>query len=156
MTECADVTSLRCPVCSEGRPAEWLRPRLCHEHAKDRTRQRARTWREQSGEADASLGYRPFGRPVRVAPRGTSIRAGVCQRCGRMRGSGEPRFHLHHVEYNDRDPRAHTVELCPSCHRVHHAFLRQRGGKLLAGGRDRFLGRGPERLTAETRVLTAS
>lgn len=25
--------------------------------------------------------------------------------------------HLHHFEYDDNNPTAHTIELCPSCHR---------------------------------------
>ena len=38
-------------------------------------------------------------------------RNGICVNCGR-----EGYTHIHHKQYDDNDPLAHTIELCPSCH----------------------------------------
>jgi hypothetical protein len=39
-------------------------------------------------------------------------RKGICERCGVT----NKRTNLHHEEYDDNNPLAHTVELCASCH----------------------------------------
>jgi hypothetical protein len=48
------------------------------------------------------------------------LRIGQCSRCHRKIGEGIKRTSLHHTKYDESDPRAHTVELCNSCHRYLH------------------------------------
>jgi len=49
------------------------------------------------------------------------VRTGQCKRCGRIGGL----THLHHEEYDDENPLAHTMELCPRCHRERSVELGQ-------------------------------
>jgi len=45
------------------------------------------------------------------------IRKGVCYFCGKSDKKGETsRTILHHLIYDDSDPLAWTIEICPSCH----------------------------------------
>jgi len=45
------------------------------------------------------------------------LRTGVCTDCKRSVARKEIRFTtFHHTEYDQNNPFAHTVELCPSCH----------------------------------------
>ena len=41
----------------------------------------------------------------------TILRKGLCSKCGK-----NGKTHLHHEEYDDSNPLAHTIELCASCH----------------------------------------
>jgi len=38
-------------------------------------------------------------------------RTGICSLC-RRKGL----THLHHIQYDENEPLAHTIEVCPSCH----------------------------------------
>jgi hypothetical protein len=49
----------------------------------------------------------------------------VCNRCRYVVGEGHPitgkvytKTHRHHEVYDYNDPMAHTIELCPPCHRI--------------------------------------
>ena len=53
-------------------------------------------------------------------------RKGICEKCGRSIGDeyincdGQiaiiKRTHIHHIQYDENDPLANTIELCVSCH----------------------------------------
>jgi len=45
----------------------------------------------------------------------TNPRIGVCSWC-RKKG----RTNIHHLQYDENNPLAHTVEICPSCHIKEH------------------------------------
>lgn len=48
---------------------------------------------------------------------GKPIRRGNCSICNKSVAKGEiKKTVLHHIQYDDTDPLAHTIELCPSCH----------------------------------------
>lgn len=45
------------------------------------------------------------------------MRTGVCSACGKSVEKGEiSKTNIHHLEYDDSNPMAHTVELCVGCH----------------------------------------
>lgn len=49
------------------------------------------------------------------------VRTGICSLCERSVARGEiKRTNLHHKEYDEADPLAHTVELCVGCHSKIH------------------------------------
>ena len=56
---------------------------------------------------------------------GESLRIGTCSHCGRSKEKGEIKVtNLHHIEYDDNSPLAHTIELCVRCHnRITHGIL---------------------------------
>jgi|SRR5215510_12723714 len=65
--------------------------------------------------------------PRRVSYKGKLLyvpekpRTGICSDCGRSIASGEiRRTNLHHEQYDDSKPLAHTIELCVSCHNKRH------------------------------------
>ena len=48
-------------------------------------------------------------------------RIGICSECYRSVHTGEiKRTNMHHIEYDDSDVLAHTIELCAACHRKKH------------------------------------
>jgi len=60
---------------------------------------------------------------VRVG-RGFNPRTGICSKCGKSVQKGEiKRTNIHHDQYDEQNPLAHTRELCPSCHRKEHIML---------------------------------
>jgi len=53
---------------------------------------------------------------------GYNPRKGICAKCRKTVASGDiDSTHMHHLQYDENDPAAHTVELCPSCHALEHA-----------------------------------
>lgn len=64
------------------------------------------------------------GKPVRLDH---NPRTGICSNCKRSIHTGEIKVtNLHHDEYDESNPLAHTRELCVRCHRQLHAQLRRR------------------------------
>lgn len=48
-------------------------------------------------------------------------RIGVCTDCHRTVSSGDIKItHLHHIEYDENNPSANTIELCVRCHKKRH------------------------------------
>lgn len=54
-------------------------------------------------------------------------RKGICQKCGK-----NGRTNLHHIQYDDNDPLAHTIELCVGCHRKEHPQERDISGQFIS------------------------
>jgi len=51
---------------------------------------------------------------------GHNPRIGICSRC-----EWEGITHMHHLKYDENNPTAYTIELCPSCHtKTHHEMRR--------------------------------
>jgi hypothetical protein len=51
-------------------------------------------------------------------------RTGTCKKCGISVHDGKyKRTHMHHIKYDQSDPLAHTIELCPACHCAEHKLL---------------------------------
>jgi hypothetical protein len=57
-----------------------------------------------------------FGYKGKVIHTQEEPRTGVCNRCRKVTDDTV----LHHVTYDDNNPRAHTIELCRSCHALAH------------------------------------
>ena len=56
-----------------------------------------------------------------------NIRKNVCSTCGKCYPEElKQQTRLHHEKYDRKQPLAHTVELCHSCHRILHAAKRKR------------------------------
>ena len=53
-------------------------------------------------------------------------RTGKCAECGAVKGVDCTTTHIHHEQYDEFDPLAFTVELCPSCHAKKDWVLRKR------------------------------
>ena len=45
-------------------------------------------------------------------------RNAICSICNKV----DEHTHLHHTQYDDSDPLAHTIEVCASCHRNLHSL----------------------------------
>ncbi len=59
-----------------------------------------------------------------------SPRTGICTNCNRTVLSGEiQRTHIHHLQYDESNPLAHTQELCPSCHFKWHRENKKRSSE---------------------------
>lgn len=52
---------------------------------------------------------------------GYNPRSGICSKCKRSVHKGEiKKTNLHHTQYDENNPLAHTIELCVSCHIKEH------------------------------------
>lgn len=49
-------------------------------------------------------------------------RIGVCSKCGKRNGLDIKRTHIHHIQYDENNPLAYTIELCTSCHAKEHGL----------------------------------
>jgi hypothetical protein len=56
-------------------------------------------------------------------------RKGVCSNCGAVKDTNCKMTAMHHLEYDESDPLAHTIELCGSCHGKESARLGQLTGR---------------------------
>lgn len=72
---------------------------------------------------DELIDNREFYKYKRLKYRGINmvfdkdIRTGICHFCKKSARKGQiTRTILHHLKYDDSDPLAWTVEVCPSCH----------------------------------------
>lgn len=71
--------------------------------------------------------WHPINGPRRISFKGKAIytktnpRIGTCTFCKRTIKNGElKRTVMHHIEYDELNPLAHTVELCSRCHINYH------------------------------------
>jgi len=84
----------------------------------EKTRQYKIKWAEKNPEHNLSK-IRFKGKRVQLDH---NPRTGICSKCGKTVESGEiKRTAMHHKEYDESNPLAHTVELCVSCHTRLHA-----------------------------------
>lgn len=57
-------------------------------------------------------------------------RTGICSKCGRSVSKGEIKVtNLHHTQYDESDPLAHTIELCVDCHNREDPRVRNEKGQ---------------------------
>lgn len=94
---------------------------LTPEERRKRNRESDRCWRAANPEKireNNAKRVRFKGKLIRV---GFNPRSGTCSVCGRKVGQGIRRTQMHHERYDERNPLAHTRELCVSCHRKRHS-----------------------------------
>jgi hypothetical protein len=66
--------------------------------------------------------YDPILKPKRILFKNKRIqlkfnpRKGICSLCGAIKGINCKTTSMHHIEYDDLDPLAHTIEVCTPCH----------------------------------------
>lgn len=72
---------------------------------------------------DELISNREFFKYKRLKYRGENmvfdkdVRTGTCSFCQKSAKNGEiSKTSLHHLKYDDLDPLAWTIEVCPSCH----------------------------------------
>jgi len=53
-------------------------------------------------------------------------RSNVCSKCGKKYPEDlKQQTHIHHIKYDSKNPLAHTIELCGSCHGIAHGDRRR-------------------------------
>jgi hypothetical protein len=69
------------------------------------------------------LYFKTWGRRVYLK---NPVRKGVCARCLKSVIKGEIKLtHMHHIQYDLKDPLAYTIELCNSCHKREHERIKR-------------------------------
>lgn len=81
----------------------------------------AKSWNNAHPEARRITNARRFVYKDKVEMMSAERRTGVCNMCRAVAGIDCKKTVLHHVQYEDSNPIAHTIEICQSCHDKIHA-----------------------------------